>query len=98
MLCISFCNRRDNKNSTIAATAAINTKIIKKSNKVTILNPKNDFDFPASGYSVLNVPASLLEVAIDKYHTPISNEANRTGDSLLTMDKPMGDRLNSPIV
>jgi len=64
---------------------------------VAISKPINDLGFPASGYKPLNMPANLLAVAIDKYHIPISKEANRTGASLLTIDKPIGDNINSPM-
>ena len=85
-------------NSIIDAIAEITTKIIKKSNSVAISNPTNDLGLPASGYKELRDPASLLAVAIDKYHTPISSDAKRAGESLFTIDSPIGDRVSSPVV
>ena len=35
---------------------------------------------------------------MDMYHTPIISEAKRMGVSLLTMDRPMGDKASSPNV
>ena len=39
-----------------------------------------------------------MAVAEDKSHTLINNEANLAGDNLLTIDNPIGDKLNSPIL
>ena len=52
----------------------------------------------SSGYKELNVPANLLAAAVDKNHTPINNEANFTGANLLTIDNPIGEINNSPVV
>ena len=71
---------------------------MKKSYKVDISKPINIFDFPASGYSELKEPANLLAVAIDRYQTPISNDANLAGESLFTIDKPIGESVNSTVV
>ena len=49
--------------------------------------------FPASGYNALNVPANLFAVAFARNHVPISTDANLTGASLFTSDKPMGDKI-----
>lgn len=98
MPCISFCNHFDNANRINEAIADITTKIIKKSYRVDISKPINILLLPASGYRELSDPANLLAVAIDKYQTPISRDANRAGDSLFTMDKPIGESVSSPVV
>ena len=51
-----------------------------------------------SGYKLLKRPAIMLDAAEERNHTPISKQANRLGDSLDTMDNPMGDMHSSPKV
>ena len=41
---------------------------------------------------------NLLADAVLRNHTPINNEANFTGANLFTIDKPIGDKHNSPKV
>src|SRR3954469_14159555 len=43
-------------------------------------------------------PASLLPVAIPRNHMPIISDVLRPGGSLLTIDRPIGLRHNSPTV
>ncbi len=82
-------------------------KIIKNSYKLVIWYPNNfgnsmatdaSPSVPEGGMSALNVPASLLAAAFARNHVPMSNEANLTGASFETIDKPMGDKASSPIV
>ena len=51
-----------------------------------------------SGYRVLKSPAMRLEAAVDRNHTPIKRQAKRGGESLDTMDRPMGEMQSSPRV
>ena len=95
--CINFCSHFDKPNRITAATPEIITKSIKKSYMVAISNPINDFGLPASGYKPLSIPANLLAVAMDKYQIPISNEAKRMGASLLTIERPIGESISSPM-
>jgi hypothetical protein len=50
------------------------------------------------GIKALNVPANLLAAALAKNQVPIINEDKRNGANLETIDKPIGDKHNSPIV
>ena len=92
-------NQLERINKIKAAIPAITTKIIKKSYRFSILIPnKLGEGFPFSGYNPLSIPANLFAVADDKNHTPINKDAKRGGESLFTIDKPIGDKHNSPIV
>src|SRR5438094_9322634 len=44
------------------------------------------------------MPASLLAAAFARNQTAISNDANFKGDNLLTSERPIGERHNSPQV
>lgn len=50
------------------------------------------------GYNVASLAARMLDAALDKNHIPISNEAKRAGESLLTIERPIGESVSSPIV
>ena len=53
---------------------------------------------PSPGYNAPRVPASLLPPALEINQTPIRIDPKRTGASLFTSDKPIGDKQSSPIV
>jgi len=74
-------------------------KIMKKEVKPSIgILHSTGIGLAGSGYSVLKRPAMRLEAAVDRNQTPIKRQAKRGGDSLETMDRPMGDMHNSPRV
>ena len=50
------------------------------------------------GIKLDSVPANLFATALARNQTPINSEANRTGASFDTMLRPIGERLNSPMV
>ena len=54
--------------------------------------------FAGSGYKELIAPASLLPVAMARNQIPIIRDVNLPGVSLLTMERPIGLRHNSPTV
>jgi hypothetical protein len=91
-------NTFDITNRTTAAKPDRNTKTIKKSFRLAIVCPKICVAFPPSGYNLLNMPAKSLAMAFARNQTPISRDANLTGDNLATIDKPIGERHNSPNV
>ncbi|MNW09156.1 hypothetical protein D3C71_2060890 [compost metagenome] len=43
------------------------------------------------------IPARLLPMAMDRNQQPIAMPANRLGASLVVIDRPIGDRHNSPM-
>lgn len=45
-----------------------------------------------------NIPEKLLPMAVLKNQPPKANPAREAGTSLLTIDKPIGDKHNSPMV
>ena len=80
---------------------------IKNSYKLVISNPRKEgfttgpvmASAPAvGGINALNVPANLFAAALAKNQVPIINEDKRNGANLETIDKPIGDKHNSPIV
>lgn len=88
-----------------APLRTINTQ--KKINKLEISIPKKlgifavaaAGDSPApGGINALKVPANLFATAFARNQVPIIKEERRTGASLLTILKPIGDKHNSPIV
>ena len=84
----------------MAAIIDITTNIMKKvSNPVMgIPNKMGTTVLEWSGYKQDKNPANKLEAAADKNHTPIKRETNLAGESLVTADKPIGDKHNSPKV
>ena len=50
------------------------------------------------GIKELNVPENLFAAAFAKNQVPIIKEDSRSGASFETIDKPIGDKHNSPIV
>ena len=77
---------------------------MKKSNKSVIWNPMKDVVFGASplspppGINADNVPANLFAAAFAKNHVPINKDENLAGDSLETIERPIGERQSSPTV
>ena len=85
--------------SSTDATPAITAKSKKKSVSVSILTPQKDAaGLPSAGSRVASSPARMLLVALLMNHTPISSDAMRAGESLVTSDSPIGDSDNSPMV
>ena len=73
--------------------------IVKKSVNVATSNPQNDLaGSPSIGNNVARLPARMLLAALLINQTPISRLANRTGDSLFTIDRPIGESDSSPMV
>jgi hypothetical protein len=50
------------------------------------------------GSSPLMKPLILLPMAVARNQPPIIRPTRRLGDSLVTSDRPMGDRQSSPMV
>ena len=44
------------------------------------------------------VPPSLFAAALARNHTPIISDANRTGETFVTYESPIGERQSSPSV
>lgn len=88
----------DRKYKITDATPAITTNIIKKSYNVAISIPRNCFTSPPSGKSLLNIPAISFDIALLINQTPINKEPSLTGESLATIDNPIGDKQSSPNV
>ena len=70
---------------------------------VTISMPKKLGNWPVAiaftgGNKAPKVPASAYPAALAKNQTPINKEENRLGANLETRDKPIGDKLSSPMV
>lgn len=53
---------------------------------------------PDGGISALKVPANLLAAAFARNQVPIINEDNLRGANFETIESPIGDRHNSPMV
>ena len=89
-----------NSNRATAATPAMTAKMRKKSERVvTSIMPKRLLAaLPSDGNSVASCPAKTLEAALLMNYTPISSEARCAGESLLTIDSPIGERQSSPRV
>ena len=75
---------------------------IKNSYKFVIWKPKNEVAPPdpssPPGIKALNVPANLFAAAFAKNQVPIIKDDKRKGANLETIDNPIGDKHNSPIV
>lgn len=85
--------------STTEAADDIMANSRKKSDRVAISNPRNDFVATFScGRNVARLPAAILEAALLINHTPIKRDAKWAGDSFVTMDSPIGESDNSPRV
>ena len=101
-LCIRFSNQELNTNKMAAAAPDMIINNTKNSYKFVIWKPKKLVAPPVPssppGIKALNVPANLLAAALAKNQVPIIKEDKRKGASLETMDKPIGDKHNSPIV
>ena len=77
----------------------ITTNIMKNDEKLLIGIPSRyGVGKLGSGYNVLNCPASMLAKALVKNHTPIMRQQNLAGESLDTIDNPIGDMHSSPNV
>lgn len=85
--------------STVAAVMDMTTNIMKNDVNPSIGLPKrNGTGLDGSGYNVLICPARIFAMALVKNHTPIKRHVNLTGESLETIDSPIGDKHNSPNV
>lgn len=104
MPCILFSNQRLKTSRIAAATPHITMNTIKKSKRFAISKPKNEVVLAASpfspppGINADKVPANLFAAAFAKNQVPINKEENLIGESLDTIDNPIGDKQSSPIV
>ena len=80
----------------------MNTK--KKSNKLAIWKPKKEVvaapspPSPPPGINAESVPANLFAAAFARNQVHINNDETLAGESLETIDNPIGDKQSSPIV
>src|SRR6188508_411199 len=94
-------------NNMAAAMPVMMMKSMKNSYRLVISNPSN-FGYTSGavvasapavgGISALRVPANLLAAALARNQVPIIRDESLSGASLETIDKPMGERHNSPMV
>ena len=71
-------------------------KITPANNDVTVRNVNKSISFVCNIEG--NLPAIKLATAEERNQKPIKSEAIFFGETLDTMDKPMGDRHSSPKV
>ena len=70
----------------------------KPKNTELIANAIKTYDAPAFEANVAKNPAKRLAIELLANQTPIIKDDNLSGDNFVTIDKPIGDKHNSPTV